>query len=71
MSEVSECMAIVRFFDMSICISSHYLGVKDRGKELQGPSNDDCSAFIERNICDYSYIVVNAVKKLFVLCRRC
>ncbi|KAH8790724.1 hypothetical protein BGZ57DRAFT_26195 [Hyaloscypha finlandica] len=29
MSEVSECMAIVRFFDMSTCISSHYLRVKD------------------------------------------
>jgi hypothetical protein len=29
MSEVSEYMAIVRFFVMSICISSHYLRVKD------------------------------------------
>jgi hypothetical protein len=29
MSEVSEYMAIVRFFVMSTCISSHYLRVKD------------------------------------------
>jgi hypothetical protein len=29
MSEVSEYMVIVRFFVMSICISSHYLRVKD------------------------------------------
>jgi hypothetical protein len=29
MSEVSEYMTIVRFFVMSICISSHYLRVKD------------------------------------------
>ena len=64
MSEVNEYMTIVRFFVMSICISSHYLRVKDRGKELRGPSNDDCSAFIERNFCDDSHIVMNAVQKL-------
>ena len=29
MSDVSEYMVIVRFFDMSTCISSHYLRVKD------------------------------------------
>jgi hypothetical protein len=62
MSEFSEYMTIVRFFVMSTCISSHYLRVKDRGKELRGPSNDDCSAFIEGNFYDDSHIVMNAVQ---------
>jgi hypothetical protein len=62
MSEVSEYMTIVRFFVMSICISSHYLRVKDRCKELRGPSNDDRSAFIGENFYDDSHIVMNAVQ---------